>query len=335
MDSTNQLKVHNIETTVRFPLVDTYQAHTKHFLSEEWSSVLQTYGDLDVADGRHRAEKMSDCRKIAWFCRNSLTGYIRVVANHCKQRWCPLCGAAKKTLIAKEIEHWLPTIRYPKMMTLTLKHTYDSLPDQINHLYSSFRKLRKTKLLTKNVTGGVWFFQITYNAQTETWHPHLHCLMGGKYVSAGKLSRLWLKITGDSKIVDVKLVDNFVSASHEVARYCARPSPVKDLPHSQRTELFTAMDGRRLCGKWGTANILSLSRPKNTEPGEWIRLARWSTLRGNLETNFDAQNIYQAWKNKTPLPPNISLMELEDFIDNPLVILEPEPPPPLLWENPL
>lgn len=221
------------------------------------------------------------------------------------------------------------------MMTLTLKHTYEPLTDQINHLYSSFRKLRKTKLLTKNVPGGVWFFQITYNDKTETWHPHLHCLMSGNYVSLGKLSRLWLKITGDSKIVNIKLVDDFTSASHEVARYCARPSPIKDLLKAQRIEIFTAMEGRRLCGTWGTARVLSLSRPESNEPGEWIRLARWSTLRDNLNINTDAQTILQAWKEGTPLPPDVTLIEYDDFIDKSFYLTKPEPPPPLLWDDPL
>lgn len=329
------VKVHNIETTVRFSLPASYQAFTTHFLSDEWSSVLETYRKLDLTEGTKRAERMSDCRQIAWFCRNSVSGQVRVLSNHCKQRWCPLCGAAKKTLIAHEIERWLPGTRYPKMMTLTLKHNYDPLTDQINHLYFSFRKLRKAKLLTKNVGGGVWFFQITYNENTETWHPHLHCLMNGKYVSLGKLSRLWYSITKDSKIVDIKLVDDYTSASHEVARYCARPSPIKDLPRAQRIELFTAMHGRRICGTWGNARCLNLNRPKTDEPGEWIRLARWSTLCGCLETNTDAQAILQAWKNKTPLPDGVTLIEYDDFIDGPLPDIKPDPPPPLLWEDPL
>lgn len=329
------LQVHNIETTVHFFLPESYQAYTSRFMIDEWSAVLDIYRHLDEIEGRKRAERLSDCRQIAWFCRNSVTGRVQVVSNHCRQRWCPLCGAAKKTLIAHELEHWLPTTQYPKMMTLTLKHTYEPLTDQINHLYLSFRQLRKTRLLKKNVSGGVWFFQITYNKKTETWHPHLHCLMSGKYVSLSKLSRLWLKITGTSKIVNIKSVYDYKSASHEVARYCARPSPVKDLPRAQRIELFTAMHGRRLCGTWGEANVLNLSRPKNKEPGEWIHLARWSTLRRNLELNVAAREILKAWKDKSVLPDGVTLIELDNFIDNPLIVLKPEPPPPLLWGDPL
>lgn len=325
----------NIETTGRFSLPLSYQAYTTHFLIDEWSSVLETYRQIDAADGRNRAIRMSDCRRIAWFCRNDVSGQVRVLANHCKQRWCPLCGAAKKTVIAREIEKWLPTTQYPKMMTLTLLHTSESLPDQINHLYNSFRKLRKTKLLTKNVPGGVWFFQITFNGKTQMWHPHIHCLMSGNYVSMSKLSRLWLKITGDSKIVNIKLVNNFVSASHEVARYCARPSPIKNLPLSQRTEIFTAMEGRRLCGTWGTARKLHLSHLDNDEPGKWIPLARWSTLRNSLETNSEARQILQAWYDKIPLPDGVTLIEYDNFIDGIPDKIKPEPPPPLLWGDPL
>lgn len=325
----------NIPTTVRFPLEVSYQAYATKFLSVEWAAVLETYGNLDASDGRYRAQRLSDCRQIAWFCRNDMTGQVRVSANHCKLRWCPVCGAAKKTLIAHEIRKWLPTTQYPKLLSLTLKHSPESLTDQVNHLYSSFRKLRKTSLMTKNISGGVWFFQITYNEETETWHPHLHCLITGKYVSQGKLSRLWHQITRDSKIIDIRLVTDHLSAAHEVARYCARPSPIKDLPRAQRVELFTTMHGRRICGTWGGARTLNLSSPKTSEPGKWIRLARWNTIRSHLETELDAQQIVQAWRDKTFLPLGIDYMETEDFIDKSFPFLEPEPPPPLLWDNPL
>lgn len=335
MTESKSSSLDNIETTGRFSLPPSYQAFATHFIKDEWFAVLEIYQHLDDVEGRRRAERLGDCRKIAWFVRNSETGKVRVSANHCHLRWCPLCGAAKKTLVAHELEHWLPKVAYPKMLTLTLLHSDDALTDQINHLYSSFRKLRKSRLLTKNVPGGVWFFQITYNHKTHTWHPHLHCLVTGKYISRGKISRLWLKITESSKIINIKMVKDFESAAHEVARYVARPGRVSNLAKEQRIELFTAMHGRRICGTWGEASTLSLSRPKQTEPGEWIRLGRWNTIRRRLDTDLDAQDIYQAWKSGTVLAPDVTMIEYENIIDNCFEMTKPDPPPPLLWGDPI
>ncbi|GAH50908.1 unnamed protein product, partial [marine sediment metagenome] len=133
----------------------------------------------------------------------------------------------------------------------------------------------------------------------------------------------------------IKMVNDYTSAAHEVARYVARPSAISKLALEQRIELFTAMHGRRLCGKWGEANVLSLSKPKSTEPGDWERLARWDTIRDRLGFDLDAQDIYHAWRNQTFLSIDVSYMEIEDFLDDVPGEIEPEPPPPLLWGDPV
>ena len=106
--------VHNIETSGRLSLPPTYQDFSTSFLSAEWLAVRETYQLLDRSDGKTRAETLSCCRTMAWFVRNSVTGKVRVSANHCHLRWCPLCAAAKKTFVAAEIREWLKFAAYPK-----------------------------------------------------------------------------------------------------------------------------------------------------------------------------------------------------------------------------
>lgn len=325
--------VHNIETSVRFSLPPSYQDFSTKFLPAEWLAVHETYEILDQSDGKNRTGRLDDCRKIAWFVRNDKTGQVRVSANHCHLRWCPLCAAAKKTYVAHELHEWLRFADHPKMLTLTLLHSKAPLVNQVNALYKCFRNLRLTKLIRKTATGGIWFFQIKYNSDRQEWHPHIHVLLTGRYIPQGKLSQLWLKITHSSKIVDIRSVTDTEKAAFEVGRYCARPSPVKDIPPTRRTELFTAMHGRRICGTWGTGRQVKLNHPRNPEPGTWTRLCRWNTLRMQLDFNPDAKAIYEAWKNGDALPPDVTLIEYEDFIDNVVEEIEPEPPPKLLWSD--
>ena len=325
-------KLDNIETSVRFSLPTSYQAFNTNYLPEEWSAVRETYQKIDDAQSTFRREHLDSCRQIAWFVRNSETGKVRVSSNHCRLRWCPLCANSKKTHIASELQTWLKTASYPKMLTLTLLHTHEPLGYQVNSLYQSFRKLRKTKLFQKRVGGGIWFFQIKYNEKSDTWHPHIHALITGGYIPHGLLSTLWLKITGDSFIVDVTPVNDFEKASFEVSRYCARPSAIKDIPARHRIELFSAMHGRRLCGTWGSGRRLSLAPRKEADSNKWDRLCRWSTLRDHLNDNDDAKLIYKAWKTNSVLPADVTLIEYDDIIDGVIDDIEPEPPPLMLWE---
>jgi hypothetical protein len=323
----------NIETTGHFRIADSYQSHNTSFCSAEWASVLKTYRLMDSAAGSSHAENLENCRKFSWFVRHSETGKVRVSSNNCRLRWCPLCANAKKVFISRNLKSWLLRANYPKLLTVTLLHSNAPLAHQVNHLYQSFRKLRKSKLLRRTVTGGIWFFQIKFNPQSNQWHPHIHALITGKYIPHGSLSRLWLSITHTSKIIDIRSVTDFDKATFEVSRYCARPSCVKDIPENHRSELFSAMHGRRLCGSWGSGRSVPLSRPLDSDDGNWVRLGRWSTIRDNISFSYEAQQIYKCWLSNTPLPSDISLMELEDFIDNAPPEIAPEPPPVYLFRG--
>jgi hypothetical protein len=103
---------------------------------------------------------------------------------------------------------WLPTVTAPKFITLTLKHSPAPLSHQISTLYGCFRKLRKTKLLTKTVRGGIWFFQVKQSAADYLWHPHLHIVVDSPYIPKHQLSRAWLSITKTSQIVDIRQITN-------------------------------------------------------------------------------------------------------------------------------
>lgn len=323
----------NIETTGRFSLPQSYQEFSTSFNRPEWLAVRETYQLMDLSGSTRRSDSLDSCRQIAWFVRNTETGKVRVSSNHCHLRWCPLCATAKKAHVASQLQPWLRTANYPKMVTLTLQHSNAPLSFQVNSLYQAFRKLRKTKLIQSKVTGGIWFFQIKFDVASHQWHPHIHSLMTGKYIPHGLLSTLWLKITHTSFIVDIRPVNDFEKASFEVSRYCARPSPVRDIPKSKRTELFSAMHGRRLCGCWGSARAISLNVPRSDDTGKWERLCRWETLRSHLPFNEDARLIYKAWSTDSVLASDVTLIDADNFIDNVSPDLEPEPPPVYLWKE--
>jgi len=120
------------------------------------------------------------------------------------------------------------------------------------------------------VLGGAAFFEVTRSAETGLWHPHLHILVEGKYLPQEQLAGLWKDITGDSKIVDIRLVDQRKGVAEYVTKYVGSPFPA-DIYRDQDllAEAMTAITGRRTCltfGHWRGLKLTKLSTNDSWEP---------------------------------------------------------------------
>jgi plasmid rolling circle replication initiator protein Rep len=184
-------------------------------------------------------------------------------------------------------------------ITLTIKNGPD-LSERYSHLRESFKKLlqrRKDSLMVKQkkkslfrfVEGAIFSYEVTFNDDSREYHPHLHMIAlvkkgtfdfqektyGEKPVNlvpelwAG-LVQDWKEITGDSKIVDVRLIDDEegkMSALVETFKYALKfgeMAPVVQL------ECYKVLKTRRLIGSMG--ELYGVSVPENLSdellPGE-------------------------------------------------------------------
>lgn len=306
----------NIETTVIPASHSSYQSYKRLFCEAEWHSTMQLYRFLDDRDSTQRLFQLKGCRTHAWFARHDESGEVQVFSNNCRLRWCPLCSQAHRNYVTHSVSAWLEHARYPKFLTLTLKHSDAPLEHQINHLYDAFKKLRKRALIKNNVGGGIWFFQIKKSRKNSQWHPHLHCVLSGRYIDHYKLRTLWRKLTKTSDVVDIRLIRDAEETASEVARYASRPAYLSKHKLHEAVDLADALHGRRLCGTWGTANQVSLKPPKVTEKGDWINVGTWFTVTHLSESMQDAKDIIEAWTLKHPLSFDVTLLEFDDMIDN-------------------
>ena len=274
------------------------------------------YSELDILHNKNRMSLLSKCRTFAWFARSTETGRVHVCSNSCRQRWCPICSSSKANYIVKSLAPWVKTIKNPRFLTLTLKHSNAPLQIQISNLYKHFRNLRRDKQFKQYVKAGIWFFQVKLSKRGDQWHPHLHCLIQGKYMPQEWISRKWLKITKTSNIVDIRAVKNKSEVAKYVARYCARPAKLSKFPPSLRQEIFEGLHGRRLCGKWGNLKEISLSPPKYVPETKYTRLGTWSTILSLKTTSAFARQIVKAWFEKLTIPPDVTCQHVDDFIDD-------------------
>jgi hypothetical protein len=129
---------------------------------------------------------------------------------------------AKANLIARNLRSKLEAgvKRNFRFITLTLKHSKRPLAEQLARLKKCFKKLRQTPLWKKSQRGGVVTLEVKWTG--HAWHPHLHIIAEGEYLSKFALSDAWKEITGDSYIVDIRQLKNDADACHYVVKYVTK-----------------------------------------------------------------------------------------------------------------
>lgn len=226
------------------------------------------------------SEHESLCRaggKIRACCRTPLilvseTGDVRVALCKCKHRMCPTCSRARSREASESVRGRVKLMNSPRFMTLTLKATEAPLVDQVDQLLSCFRQLRRLKIWKDLVVGGIATIECTWNAKTERWHPHIHAIVDGRYFPQPQLKSAWLKVTGDSSIVDVRKVNDATQAARYVASYMCKHGAVATWPRACIQEFTEAMHGRRMLQTFGNQHGVEVDKaerdpmPEGLEP---------------------------------------------------------------------
>ena len=283
------------ETTIsRTPGTD-YQSWRKRYCDQEWAATSEMYRNAGLTVGKGTWERFKSCRTTAFFVRNIHTSDLRIKSNACRARWCPICSNAKSKYLARVVLDWCTKVKNLKLITFTLKHSNAPLDHQIKHLYRCFRLMRQNKRFSRNVKGGIWFFQVKQAKSDGQWHPHIHAIIESQYISQHWLAKTWLAITGTSKIVDIRAIRTAKFAADYVSRYAVRPAKLATLSLRSSLELLTALHGRRLCGTWGSARCVKLSEKSTIDGKDWEPLGTWSEIIANINKNDIAKSIWKAY----------------------------------------
>lgn len=302
--------VHTKSSSMQKTLRPSYRETMLQSCDDDLLAIDYIYGSFDGRDGSEKLSRLHSCRTGAFFYRNRDTGQVRVAAQSCHLRFCPLCSKSRVLTIKANVTRWLLTARYPKLLTFTLKHSKISLSDQINKLYDSFQQIRRLSIMKKKCTGGIWFFQIKKSKNDNLWHPHIHCLVAGAYIPQSELKQKWFHITGDSLIVDIRPVKSPETAARHVSRYAAKPSNLNNLHLDECLELATALESRRICGTWGICRKLKLTSAPEYEKEDWYKIASWNAVYSNRNVDENAKAILEAWRKNTSLKHGIHIDHL-------------------------
>jgi len=304
-------RVHTQETSAQFSPPHTFRDYSSRNLHAELRATEAVYRELDSIESKTRTEQLLGCRTRAFFSVNKETRLVRIATNNCRLRWCPICSGALSKFRSSSIKDWLSHQHQTKFATFTLKHSAAGLDHQLKWIYYYFRQLRKTKFFRRICRGGIWFFQVKRSSKDGCWHPHLHCLLNAQFIDHDRLSELWKKITKGSYIVDIRAIRDENDVSDYVARYSSRPAFLSDFTHSDRIEIVSALHGKRLCGKWGTARYCQLTNKIKVDLSAWSNVGSWRSVVNDLGKNRIADLIYLAWQDNTPLPLNLDISVID------------------------
>lgn len=216
----------------------------------ERAHVLQAFARRKGKSLRGRLDRMEECCAVPMVYETS-DGHPLVSLGFCRDRLCPTCQRHRGRKVAVKVEQTAGKMDSPRFVTLTLRSSPESLKSAIGRLFAAFRKLRRVKSWRKRVTGGVYALEVTWNAETGLWHPHIHAIIDGSFYPQRALSDDWLEASGDSKIVDIRAVHSRRSVASYIARYVAKPMDVLDWTHKAICEYAEALAGTRMVHTWG------------------------------------------------------------------------------------
>lgn len=198
-----------------------------------------------------RVDRFKNCGACAVVEISKSTGKVRSTAWHCHDRYCTPCQRRRAAELRQLIDE--NVIREPaRLITLTLKHQAEDLKTNLKRLSNGFNKIRRSKFWKKNIRGGVAVIEIKRDKQ-NLWHSHLHIVATGAFIPQKSLSDEWYKATGDSFIVDVRLVHNVRQACHYVAKYVSKGVDHETLTDDAALdEVIRTTRGRRAYARFGT-----------------------------------------------------------------------------------
>jgi hypothetical protein len=224
-----------------------------------------------------RLARFETCGKHAWVMRSKDDpDRYCISSDHCHDRFCLPCANGRSHTIARNVLSLIGT-KTVRFITLTLRAKSEPLDLALSRLNAAFSRLRTRKLWRRGVTGGVAFLEVKRSENANRWHVHLHILAEGSYIDKTRLSRAWHEITGDSFIVDIRLVKDLDIAARYITKYASKPLDKTVTSDLDRTiEALKALKGRRLCSTFGAWQGEALTAP--IDPQDWEAVAPLADL---------------------------------------------------------
>lgn len=139
----------------------------------------------DVADIFERKAKAVQSCSTVWVGQEcSICGKLHTMHTWgCKDRLCPICSTRRSRVLASQSQQIIPKVISDgegdaTLVTLTIKNIHGAeLPSAITRMLEGWAACTQSYDMRKSVDGWARSLEITYNEQTNTFHPHIHAIV--------------------------------------------------------------------------------------------------------------------------------------------------------------
>jgi plasmid rolling circle replication initiator protein Rep len=203
-----------------------------------------------------KAEIISQCGNHIGI--TDINGIAHIVkADFCRERICSVCAWRRQSKFMSQMFPILEIIGKScefLLVTLTMQSvTLDELNGAIDIMLTAYDKLLKRRKIKRAWLGKVRALEVTYNKNTQMFHPHLHLFVSVKkeyflnndlYISQAELSALWGEClsVGYEPICDIRKVTEEKHGAVETLKYTFKTT--KD--HNALEGYYFKLKGRRL-----------------------------------------------------------------------------------------
>lgn len=296
---------------------------------------------------KQRAARMHECGRTLAFDRYRVGDReerFRVLANgsFCRERLCPTCmkrnSAWQHVRLSKGVEHYLRAnpLHQALLLTLTIRNMpVEQLRDWLSRLFKAFWKLMRYKRIKNAVPTWYRTTEITQNAETGEFHPHLHIVLfcppeyfkraKGLYITQPEWAAMFKRAlqVDYSPVCDIRampgvgggapLDDLGRKSLFEACKYVCEPGMFfeeDDFENFPLIELHDALHGRRLIGMSADLQrIMDEQSLPDDEPDNFIpenaRLPEGAVLEG--------REIYHWRRGKTSAESRYVLVEFRPW----------------------
>ncbi len=197
-----------------------------------------------------QADNFARCGLNVYNLKCCHCGYVHEVEFHCKLRVCRSCGVTRQYEMVDAWRDGLLSIGELRFVTLTLKNVVD-LDAGVKKIRSCFTKLRHRKYYVSRIYGGLYAIECPVG-KDGLWNVHLHFVYGGRYIPQPKLADDWEKITGDSRVVDIRKVKCVDRSVRYLVKYACKVDVGAMVADGKLGEYMSALYNVRLVQAFGT-----------------------------------------------------------------------------------
>ena len=222
-----------------------------------------------------RLRDLEECADVLWFLQDAEGKRRLKSANFCRVRVCPMCNWRRSLKLFSQVSAITDAILAEKkarfiFVTLTvqnvrgdvLRETIDELNRAFKYIVDKHQTFAPAKKLKENLLGYMKAEEITYNADRDDFHPHIHAILevrpsyfrGDGYIKQKDWTAMWRAALGVDydPLVDVRNIKGGIAkAVAEVAKYPVKMDNIlkiadKDKAAKALTQLYSAIFKRRL-----------------------------------------------------------------------------------------